>query len=105
MKLLIDIPEHQYNNIVELSSVSIGRAPYKGIIMYAINAIKQGSPVPDNATDGDAIMAMFPNAKIKHGVYGINGTPLICLSMGTRYDVHEMSFVEDFWNAPYKGGE
>lgn len=42
MKLEIDIPKHQYNNIMALDSINLGRAPYKGIIMYAINAIKRG---------------------------------------------------------------
>lgn len=47
MKLEIDIPEHQYNNIIALKSLSLGRVPYKGIIMYAINAIKRAKPLPE----------------------------------------------------------
>ena len=47
MKLEIDIPEHQYNNIIALNSLSLGRVPYKGIIMYAINAIKRAKPLPE----------------------------------------------------------
>lgn len=42
MKLEIDIPKLQYNNIIALDSIILGRVPYKGIIMYAINAIKHG---------------------------------------------------------------
>ena len=42
MKLEIDIPEHHYNNIMALDSVILGRVPYKGIFMHAINAIKHG---------------------------------------------------------------
>lgn len=42
MRLEVDIPEHHYNNIMDLDSVSLGRVPYKAIIMYAINAIKHG---------------------------------------------------------------
>lgn len=42
MKLEIDIPKLQYNNIIALDSIILGRVPYKGIIMNAINAIKQG---------------------------------------------------------------
>ena len=45
MKFEIDLPEHQYNNIIAFSSINIGRVPYKGIIMYAINAIKNATPV------------------------------------------------------------
>lgn len=58
--------------------------------------------IEGNLTNGDVIKAMFPNAKIERGLYGISGTPLICLNLGTRCDVHEMSFVEEWWNAPYK---
>lgn len=47
MKLEIEIPEHQYNNIMAIDSINVGRVPYKGIIMYAINAIKRGTPLPE----------------------------------------------------------
>ena len=50
MRLEIDIPEHHYNNIIALDSISLGRAPYKGIIMYAINAIKQGKVLEQEPT-------------------------------------------------------
>ena len=42
MQILIDIPKHHYENIKSIDSVSLGRIPYKGIIMYAINAIRHG---------------------------------------------------------------
>ena len=42
IRLKIDMPEHQYNNIMSIDSMILGRMPYKGIIMYAINAIKRG---------------------------------------------------------------
>ena len=42
IRLEIDMPEHHYNKIMAFDSVSLGRVPYKGIIMYAINAIKHG---------------------------------------------------------------
>ena len=50
MKLEIDIPEHQYNNIMALDSINLGRVPYKGIIMYAINAIKRGKALQQEPT-------------------------------------------------------
>ena len=62
MKVLIDIPEHQYNNIVELGSISIGRAPYKGIIMCAINAIKQGAPVSDIAPNREYVIVSLEHS-------------------------------------------
>ena len=50
MRLEIDIPEHHYNNIIALDSVSLGRVPYKGIIMYTINAIKHGKVLEQEPT-------------------------------------------------------
>ncbi len=50
MKIEIDIPKHQYKNIMDLDSISLGRAPYKGIIMYAINAIKKGKALDQEPT-------------------------------------------------------
>lgn len=50
MRLEIDMPEHHYNNIMAFDSVSLGRVPYKGIIMYAINAIKHGKVLDQEPT-------------------------------------------------------
>ena len=50
-KVLVDIPDTQYNNIMSVSSVNLGRIPYKGIVMYAINGIKHGTVLPDNDID------------------------------------------------------
>lgn len=105
MKVLIEIDEHNKSVIDRFANGEGSDVLPVNIFLALIESVENGVSIPDNATNEDAIKAMFPNAKIKRGVYGINGTPLICLSMGTRYDVHEMSFVEDFWNAPYKGGE
>jgi len=55
MKLIIDIPDTQYNNIMEVKSMSLGRIPYKGIIMNAIRGIQNGTPIPDNATVCDIV--------------------------------------------------
>ena len=91
MKLIIDIDEWQYQEVCR------NKGSYD--IAYQI---ANGTPLPENPTNGDVIKALFPNAKIERGLYGISGTPMICLNLGTRYDVHEMSFVKEWWNAPYK---
>ncbi len=57
--------------------------------------------IPTGATNGDVIKAMFPDAKIGRGFYGIENTPLICLNLGTNHAAYEMTFIEDWWNAPY----
>ena len=55
----------------------------------------QAIPIPDNATNGDVIKAIFPNVYSEECDYDI----FITLDGDTR-------FTYDWWNAPYKrGGE
>ena len=63
-----------------------------------INMVNQ---IQKGPTNGDMIKAMFPDAKIERGLYGIGNIPLICLNLGTNYAAPEMSFIEDWWNTPY----
>lgn len=46
MEIVINITEHAYKNIKDYKSMSLGRYPYKGIVVAAIKAIKQGKPLP-----------------------------------------------------------
>ena len=71
MRLEIDMPEHHYNNIMALDSVSLGRAPYKGIIMYAINAIKQGKVLEQEPTTKEEAY----NKGYEDGVKSVNICP------------------------------
>ncbi len=95
MKLEIDIPEHHYNNIIALDSVSLGRVPYKGIIMYAINAIKRGKALEQEPTTkndlgvdlisrADAIKAMQEKSKKLKNLDTING---LCGAVAILYDM------------------
>lgn len=54
-----------------------------------VNAI----PIPDDATNGDAILAVFPDAEHYHN----NGVIETDIDGGTLYH-------EDWWNLPYNGG-
>ena len=48
--------------------------------------------IPDNATNGDVIMAIFPNASV--------------YEHGSTYSVNNVyNFNSTWWNAPYKVGE
>lgn len=51
----------------------------------------QAIPIPDNATNGDMIKAMFPNE-------------LLTSITSTLWWGDNMSFNKDWWNAPYKRG-
>ena len=66
---------------------------FEALEKQVVNAV----PIPDNATNGDVIKAMFPNVEFKNDhqftVWGyINGGDCI-----VKYDI-------DWWNAPYKKG-
>ena len=51
--------------------------------------------IPENATNGDVIKALFPNTKIQEG------------ELYTIWDVgtDNVSFWNDWWNVPYKRGD
>lgn len=50
-KIIIDIPEEQFERIVYFDVVRLR------------NAVTSGLKLPENATNGDMINALFPNAK------------------------------------------
>ena len=56
MKLIIDIPEDMHKRLKDdVIGYSDG-----GII---IRSIRNGTPIPDNATNGDVIDMIFPDAR------------------------------------------
>lgn len=93
MKLIIDVPdelakkEHWYTD-KEMWTV--------------IKAAQNGTPIPDNATNGDVIKAMFPNAKVDDYDYGKD--PVIDV-----YGIDDTEYItlrKEWWNSPYqKGGK
>ena len=53
-------------------------------------AIKNGTPIPDNATNGDVLISLYPNLK-----YTIqNGRVVTTIGVASSFDL-------DWWNAPY----
>lgn len=51
---------------------------------------------PDNATNGDIIKAMFPNADI----WIVEEEKYVCVSFEGMYAIK--TFTLDWWNAPYR---
>jgi hypothetical protein len=89
MKVIIDIPKFAYDEIVEMNK--------KGKAFNLLEAVAIGTPISDNATNGDMIKAMFPNGK----EYDNDGD--------VRYEIEidfDYSFCSYFdgvwWNSPYK---
>ena len=50
-RLIVELPDEEYENIITLTAVSLGRVPYKGIVMYALNAIRRAEIIDDKAAD------------------------------------------------------
>jgi hypothetical protein len=66
-----------------------------GMCHDVLDVLSRCIEIPDGATNGDMIMAMFPNAKAnvfakEVGVKGLD-----------TYSV----FTKKWWNAPYEGGK
>ena len=87
MKQIIDINEIAYKNATHIPSID-----WNGNLLRIVNdALQNGTPIPDNATNGDVIKALFePNINKRH-----NGE-----------DIEAYYFDTVWWNAPYqKGGK
>ena len=87
MKLIIDIPKEYYKR-VENEGEEI---THSMIIFDLLHSIANGTPIPDNATNGEVIKALFKPNWIRR-----------------MDDVvrEEYEFNEVWWNAPYqKGGK
>lgn len=83
MQIVIDIPDLTYESIMKSKVLKDVGADF----------IRNGKPLPDNATNGDVIKALFPKVPIK-----------IFKSM-TTVTFGSTQFDLDWWNAPYKAGD
>lgn len=95
MKLIIDIPEDSYERVMNPDKF------YRDIDGEKIRwAVYKATPIPDNATNGDVIKAMFDVEE-----YHLKTEPD---DVFLRFKGEERTiwFSLDFWNAPYqKGGK
>ena len=85
MKLIIDIDKEVYDgaSLIAVKSDLYRDRWHEDAIQIPLSAISNGIPIPDNATNGDVVMTMFPNEQD-----------------------FETDFDWDWWNEPYqKGGK
>ena len=90
MQIVIDIDESLYDAINQDIYIN-GMRSGKTILQKLVNAIGNGTPIPDNATNGDVIKALFKPKWIRR-----------------MDDVvrEEYEFDAVWWDAPYqKGGK
>lgn len=95
MKIVIDVPKNRYEEICS------GIFDVDGYFKVNLTlAFRKGTPLPENATNGDMIKVVFPNGK----TIMTNG-----LEIGYRpakpNDKWIIWFMQDWWNAPYKRGD
>ena len=95
MKLIIDIDEKWEAKCSWFSD--------RDIMDYLYGIVRNGTPISDNATNGDVIKAMFPkDVKVITQHDDIFGRRFIDLRVGQL----DCELDDDWWNAPYqKGGK
>ena len=111
MKVIIEIDEEAYKTIMNTSFVRDVDLTFKqsakdieqtNAIFSLIDALDNGTPIPDNATNGDVIKAMFPNTEVDDYDYGKD--PVIDV-----YGIDDIEYItlrKAWWNSPYqKGGK
>ena len=86
MKLLIDISKETYIHLRNGGNI--------GASLLIENAIKNGTPIPDNATNGDVIKAMFDVKEID-----MSNTYCVHFPEEEEYGHY---FFKGWWNAPYQ---
>lgn len=117
MKVLIDIPNYEFNNDVEdkfqdyFNRVKIdiangtlcGNYELETTEMF-LASFKRMQVLPDNATNGDMIKTMFPN--IEADIIKTNtGGYIEVKYLDTTDKCDVTAFRKDWWNAPYKRGD
>ena len=86
MKVLIDIPEEEYERFKKNQKKEYSES------MLDVNIIANGIPIPDNATNGQVIRTLFKSNRVER----------------TDDDVivENYDFSKKWWNSPYqKGGK
>ncbi len=92
MKLILDISNDIFNDISEGYTCQ----------EYAdelINLVQNGTPIPDNATNGDVIKAMFPNTSIHY--HKANELVDDYVSVNIMGCDTQQDYSAEWWNALY----
>lgn len=97
MKIIIDIPDLTYESIMKSKVLKDVGADF----------IRNGKPFPDNATNGDVIKALFPNAEFDNAMpFTDNRWETMNLDTENKtramYKPTQLRTYADWWNAPYK---
>lgn len=78
-QIVIEIDDEVYEGVT-------GDTTFRDYEREALTAIRKGTVLPNNPTNGDMIKALFP----------------MFVESEKNYDAVEINFKNDWWNAPYK---
>ena len=87
MKLIIDLPD-EVKTLFDNADISDLRDFYDFNSTIG-KAIKNGTPLPSNPTNGEMLMALFPNGNFSLGIGDDNVL------------MYFQTFDNEWWNAPY----
>ena len=98
MKLIIDINEDTYKDIKRGKVYSsVHEVPQESVL-----AIQTGTPIPDNATNGDVIKTMFQNSLYEENAETGDNENYVCMHNGID---SVCDFDLRWWNALYQKGK
>lgn len=97
MKLVIEIPDGDYNNIEPFLNGETIKGGFN--LFKALEIIKNGKPLPKDPTNGNMIKALFPDAKVNVAKYSY--VIEVKLPYHTEYDTGLLCD-RGWWNTPYK---
>ena len=97
MKLIIDIDKEKYNKFMYSDDIDVEE------LDEAFEYLTNGTPIPDNATNGDVIKAMFGDNKVSEFMCHTR----IIAKVGNWFNEGVVAEFNNVWlNAPYqKGGK
>ena len=96
-KILIDLNEHTIN------CAKCGQGIGWMSNAQLEEAIKNGVVIPDNATNGDVIKALFSHISVKDNCQKYYSVDIENLSKDKSFNT--IGFRKDWWNTPYKVGD
>ena len=94
-KILIDIDDKTYGRIFHRDCIG------EEYDYEVTRAIVNGTKLPDNATNGDVIKAIYHPYAIKEHAFYVN----VYMTEEEYCSGNETKFSTDWWNAPYKAGD
>lgn len=93
MQIVIEISKERYQDIQRIAEVQTEKR-----MLTCEQIIANGTPIPEHATNGDVIRALFPDARVDDYDYGED--PVIDV-----YGIDDTEYItvrKNWWNAPYK---